>query len=79
MELPIEFENRMKILLGSEYDAFYGALCNESAVKGLRVNEAKVDADVFARHAPFDLEPLAYVDGGFIVQDKAHRAREAMA
>ena len=75
MNLPLEFENRMRRLLGSEYDAFYGALCNEAAVKGLRVNAAKVDADVFARHAPFDMEPLDYVDGGFIVPDDAQAGK----
>ena len=75
MNLPLEFENRMRRLLGSEYDAFYGALCNEAAVKGLRVNAAKVDADVFARHAPFDLEAIPYVRGGFIVSDDAQAGK----
>ena len=67
MELPIAFAERMKTLLGAEYDAFYEAFCRESAVKGLRVNRAKVEADAFLSTSPFPLERLPYADGGFIL------------
>ena len=69
MNLPEAFENRMKQLLGDEYAAFHEALCHEDPVKGLRVNSHKVSADVFAGNAPFSLDPIAYVDGGFIVSE----------
>lgn len=71
MELPIAFENRMKALLGDEYAAFADALCHEDPVKGLRVNPHKVAADTFVPNAPFSLEPIPYVNGGFIVSDDA--------
>lgn len=75
MELPIAFENRMKALLGAEYDAFYDALCHEDAVKGLRVNGHKVSSEVFAENAPFALESIPYVHGGFIVSEDAQAGK----
>ena len=75
MELPIAFAERMKRLLGTEYDAFYTALCTEDAVKGLRVNTNKVSADEFFSHTPFPLEPITYVHGGYIVSDDAQAGK----
>ncbi len=75
MELPIAFTERMKRLLGAEYEAFYTALCTEDAVKGLRVNTNKVSADDFSAHAPFPLEPIPYVHEGFIVSDDAQAGK----
>lgn len=71
MELPVEFENRMKKLLGGGYAAFYDALCHEAPVKGLRVNGRKVSALTFAENTPFEMERIPYVDGGFIVPEEA--------
>lgn len=71
MNLPEAFENRMKHLLGGEYAAFREALCHEDPVKGLRVNTHKVAAEAFVQNAPFALEPIPYVDGGFIVSEDA--------
>lgn len=75
MRLPIEFEERMKRLLGAEYDAFYHALCYEDAVKGLRVNPVKVSFDEFGAHAPFALTPLSYVEGGYVVDAVAQAGK----
>lgn len=77
MELPKAFENRMKSLLGAEYEAFYEALCHEDAVKGLRVNLHKASPDAFAANAPFPLEPIPYVKGGYIVSEEAHAGKHA--
>ncbi len=75
MELPVEFENRMKKLLGDGYAAFYDALCHEAPVKGLRVNGRKVSAATFAENTPFDMERISYVDGGFIVPEEAQAGK----
>ncbi|MBQ9785623.1 MAG: SAM-dependent methyltransferase [Clostridia bacterium] len=75
MELPIAFVARMKRLLGSEYDAFEAALSRESAVKGLRVNAHKVSVDAFVQNAPFALDPIPYVTGGFIVSEDAQAGK----
>ena len=71
MELPSLFEARMKELLGAEYGAFFEALTEEGEVKGLRVNQNKISAACFEANAPFALEPIPYVDGGFIVSAEA--------
>ena len=75
MELPIEFAERMKRLLKEEYDAFLAALQCERDVKGLRVNTRKVSVETFCSNAPFALEPIPYVDGGFIVSEDAHAGK----
>ena len=75
MKLPVEFENRMKRLLGAEYDAFYHALCHEDAVKGLRVNSVKASVESFVSNAPFALSPLSYVDGGYVVANDAQAGK----
>jgi len=36
MNLPVDFENRMKALLGEEYEAFAKAFCEGSEARGLR-------------------------------------------
>lgn len=75
MNLPIEFEARMKDLLGAEYGAFYEALCHENAVKGLRVNTHKVSIEAFTQNAPFPMKAIDYVQGGFIVSEDAQAGK----
>lgn len=75
MNLPIEFSERMKRLLGTEYDAFLEALQSESDVKGLRVNMHKVSVETFLQNAPFALSPIPYVTGGFIVSEEARAGK----
>ena len=64
--LPIEFNNRMKTLLGDEYEAFASAL-EGNAVRGVRINRLKVEPDVFAKGCHFPLKPLGYYDDGYIL------------
>lgn len=75
MELPIAFEKRMKILLGNGYESFYKVLCNDEAVKGLRVNEGKLSVDSFESNAHFPLTALPYFHGGYIVPDEAQAGK----
>lgn len=75
IELPIAFAERMRALLGNEYDRFCDALCNEESVKGLRVNAHKLGADVFEKSSPFPLERIPYAKGGFIVSDEAQAGK----
>ena len=75
MELPIAFENRMKALLGEEYEAFLRALQEEQAVKGLRVNTHKTSAECFEKNAPFAMTPISYVPNGYIVSEDAQAGK----
>ena len=63
-QLPIDFTNRMKVLLGDEYDAYIKAV-NEPAVKAFRVNTSKISIDDFEKINPFGKDKISYVDGGY--------------
>ncbi len=75
MKLPIAFEERMRSLLGAEYNAFYEALCSEDDVKALRVNTHKLGVKDFCVAAPFDLSPLPYAADGFIISKSAQAGK----
>ena len=55
MNLPKEFEEKMKTLLGSEYEE-YTACYDEPRHYGLRVNTAKISVEDFLKIAPWPLE-----------------------
>ncbi len=57
MNLPKEFEEKMKTLLGSEYEE-YTACYDEPRHYGLRVNTAKISVEDFLKIAPWPLEPV---------------------
>ena len=63
-QLPIEFENRMKNLLGDGYNDFIIAL-NQSPQKAFRVNKSKISISDFEKINPFGNEKIPYVDGGY--------------
>ena len=44
-------------------------------MKGLRVNPVKVSTTEFTENAPFDLTPLSYVDGGYVVAHDAQAGK----
>ena len=64
LTLPEAFENRMKALLGAEYEAF-SATYAEEAVKALHLNGKALSAEAFVSCADFPVSPLAHVAGGF--------------
>ena len=66
--LQKSFTDRMKTLLGNEYDAFIIAMENEP-VRGLRLNKIKCgEGDTLSRDK-FTLEKIPYVDNGFILHE----------
>ena len=64
IDLPQEFLDRMKQMLGEEYDA-YLASYEEKSIQGLRVNTDKISPEEFCRIAPFHLEPVPWCENGF--------------
>ena len=58
INLPAAFTERMKQMLGREYDAFIASYDKERS-QGLRVNGLKTDPAEFAKTAPFSLNPVA--------------------
>lgn len=64
MELPVQFCDEMKRILGDEYEQYLASM-NESRRYGLRVNTAKISVEEFRRIAPFPLTPIPYIKNGF--------------
>lgn len=65
MNLPEEFENRMKKMLSDEYEEFKASYDDDKKT-GLRVNELKIDKARFKEIAPFSLEEVGWCKTGFV-------------
>lgn len=63
-ELPEEFLNKMRDLLGKEYDA-YTASFSRTPESGLRVNRLKPGAGELLKCSGFQLTPVPWIDNGF--------------
>lgn len=63
-ELPLEYSERMKTLLGNEYDEYVEALSNPP-VRGFRVNTDKISLDDFKKINVFSNDKIPYVDNGY--------------
>lgn len=68
MKLPIEFEKRMKEMLGPDYDNYLASFELES-YQGLRVNTLKVPVDTFTELSPFELEKVDWTPKGFYLNN----------
>ena len=66
MNLPKLFEDRMKRLLGSEFDAFTAAYSHPLR-RGLRVNSSKIQTDRFIELFDHPLVPSPFADNAFYV------------
>ncbi len=67
INLPIEFENRMKSLLGDEFEDYIKAL-TEPPVKGFRVNTDKISLEEFEKINIFGNKKIPYVENGFYLE-----------
>ena len=63
-ELPIEFTNRMKILLGNEYEDYIKSFDDEP-VRAFRVNTDKISTDDFEKINILGTEQIPYVQNGY--------------
>ena len=64
-ELPIEFTERMKHLLGEDEFKLYEDSFSQNAVRAFRVNTEKISVKDFSEIDPFSSEPIPYVETGF--------------
>lgn len=62
--LPLEFAERMRHLLGSEYDLYLKAL-EQEPVKGFRVNTDKISLEDFEKINTLSNEKISYVKNGY--------------
>lgn len=70
------FLNRMKALLGGNYDAFLRSL-NEPIVKAIYVNENKIPVEKFRDIIDFHIQQIPYERAGFYV-DNEKKGRHAL-
>ncbi len=64
MKLPIDYENRMRQILGDEADAYLSELEN-APIRAFRVNTDKISLTEFERINPFGNEKIPYVNNGY--------------
>ena len=62
--IPEAFLARMREMPELDFEAFCTAL-EKPAVRALRVNVLKTDADTVRAHLPFSLDPLPFAENGF--------------
>lgn len=62
--LPNEFTQRMKNLLGNEYEDYEKALA-EAPVRAFRVNTDKITLEEFEKINPFHTEKIPYAENGY--------------
>lgn len=67
VKLPAAFLNRMKSLLGTEYDAFIQSY-EQERYYGLRRNPLKASTEAFEERIPFALEPVSWAREGYYYQ-----------
>lgn len=73
VRLPVDFENRMREMLGEEYDAFEQSYENPRQY-GLRINRLKTDAESFLMRVPFLLKEIPWIKGGFCYDEEIRPA-----
>ncbi|PQP80194.1 rRNA cytosine-C5-methyltransferase [Paenibacillus sp. PCH8] len=66
VQLPPVFAERMKNLLGNEYESYMKSY-EQSPQAGLRVNTLKISREQFRENAPFELRPIPWCETGFYV------------
>lgn len=71
--LPEEFENRMRAMLGAEYEAFRAEYACPHR-RGIRLNPLKCDAETLERTLPFPLAPSPFSPLSFYAPADARMA-----
>ncbi len=69
ISLPLEFEERMKKLLGCDFEKYKNAL-SQPAARAFRVNTDKISAEEFVKLCPFTEEKIPYVQNGFYLGEQ---------
>lgn len=74
MELPESFCEKMKLLLGEEYEDYLKAMEAERKY-GLRVNTKKISISEFERICPFPIKKIPYVSNGYYYEPDCQPAK----
>ncbi|MCR5302760.1 MAG: SAM-dependent methyltransferase [Lachnospiraceae bacterium] len=68
MVLPEKFKESMKMLLPGEYEDLIGSF-EKRPYSGLKVNTKKISVSDFENKAPFRIEKIPYIKGGYYIND----------
>lgn len=75
MNLPEQFLENMKILLGEEYAAWLASY-DETPFQGLRINTMKMEPPVWeSRISPFALLPVTWTENGYYYKEDVRPAK----
>ena len=75
--LPADFKEKMKLLLGEEYEAYLKSF-EEPCHNGLRINRLKLDQEMWNQISPFSTKPVPWIENGFYyLSDSADSAEES--
>ena len=66
--IPQAFKERMKKMLGEEYEEFISAIENEDAVRGMRINTLKSDKEHFDKGFQLKYTPIPYANNCYILE-----------
>ena len=64
MQLPNEYVEKMKALLGEEFPAYIDAF-SKPRLYGLRVNTLKISTEEFEKISPFPIKKIPYIKNGY--------------
>ncbi len=74
MNLPIEFENKIRNMLGEEFDTYLASF-DIKHKQGLRINTSKISVEDFLEISPFNLEKVPWCENGFYYNDEDQPTR----
>lgn len=74
MQLPQEFCEEMKRILGNEYEDYLSSM-KDVRKYGLRVNTSKISVEEFERICPFEVTKIPYIDNGFYYSEELQPSR----
>lgn len=74
MKLPAKFEERMKELLGAEYEEYLRCY-SKPHYGGLRVNTLKISPEEFEKICPFTIKRIPWTSNGYYYDSKEQPAR----
>lgn len=69
--LPVEFKEKMKELLGDEFNSFLNVY-EEKHNAGVRVNNLKATKEEFEKIAPFPITPVPWTKNGFYYNEQEY-------
>ena len=74
MDFPVSFTEKMKAILGDEFEDFLKGY-DRTRHYGLRVNRTKLTAEQFEKMSMYDLKPVPWIDNAFEYEDSVSPAK----